>query len=136
LFFEITFVSRATLHSESFAGRKCLVIIEDSERMRGRQAVGQATPLRPNNPQSYGGDSAEPKSKHAHCKASPEQTRTAHLGTPQFSKPLFILNSTVPSVQLFAFKIFFKGVLRKLTANQNHHERDHLTHIRMATIKN
>ena len=99
MFFEITFVSRATLHSESFAGRKCLVIIEDSERMRGRQAVGQATPLRPNNPQSYGGDSAEPKSKHAHCKASPEQTRTAHLGTPQFSKPLFILNSTVPSVQ-------------------------------------
>lgn len=54
-FFEIAFVSRATLHSESLAGRKCLVITEDSERMRGRQIKGQATPLRPNNPQSYGG---------------------------------------------------------------------------------
>ena len=123
MFFEITFVSRATLHSESLAGRKCLVITEDFERMRGRQAVGQATPLRPNNPQSYGGDSAEPKSKHTHCKKSPDETKTANLGTPQFSKPLFILNTTVLSVQLFAFRIFFKGVLRNFTANQNHYER-------------
>ena len=107
MFFEITFVSRATLHSESLAGRKCLVIIEDSERMRGRQAVGQATPLRPNNPQSYGGDSAEPKSKHTHCETSPEQTRTANLGTPQFSKPLFILTekAMAPHSSTLAWKI-------------------------------
>ena len=107
MFFEITFVSRATLHSESLAGRKCLVIIEDSERMRGRQAVGQATPLRPNNPQSYGGDSAEAKSKHTHCKTSPEQTRTANLGTPQFSKPLFILTekAMAPHSSTLAWKI-------------------------------
>ena len=107
MFFEITFVSGATFHSESLAGRKCLLITQDSERMRGRQTVGQATPPRPNNPRSYGGDSAEPKTKHTHCKKSPDENKTTNLGTPQFSKLLFILHITLLSVQLFAFNILF-----------------------------
>ena len=131
-FFWNNFVSGATFHSESFAVRKCLLIAQDSERMRGRQTAGQAAPRRPESVglHSRGGDSRAAEQAHAlpNTQGTVRGDKTTCLGIPQFSKLLSILNITIVSVHLFAFNMFFKITLRNFIANQNQYDLSPHTH--------